>query len=350
MNIRQATVNDHDAWDAYVTGHPRGLAYHLTAWCEAVEKAYRLPYHLLLAENAHGVCGILPLIAFKVPLKSTVLISLPYCDVGGLLANDENTSRTLLLQAQEMMKELGADQLEVRSQDPVQELAEHPDNAKAKVRMLLDLPASGEELLQSLKSKVRSQAKKSIRDGLTATLGGLELLDTFYGIFSENMRDLGSPVHSRQWIRAILTTYGDRARVGIVSTPEGIPAAAGILLLHPWTASVPWASSLRRYNPLNPNMALYWTFLSYAADHGHARFDFGRSTPGEGTYRFKKQWGAAPHPLHWQRYRPENGWDTRRVASNESSFARELAARCWQKLPLTVATTCGPFVRRYVSL
>ena len=32
---------------------------------------------------------------------------------------------------------------------------------------------------------------------------------------------------------------------------------------------------------------------------GYRTFDFGRSTPDEGTFHFKKQWGAAP-PLHWE--------------------------------------------------
>ena len=50
-------------------------------------------------------------------------------------------------------------------------------------------------------------------------------------------------------------------------------------------------------------MLLYWTFLAFAADNGYGQFDFGRSTPGEGTYRFKSQWGAEPHQLYWYEVR-----------------------------------------------
>lgn len=38
-------------------------------------------------------------------------------------------------------------------------------------------------------------------------------------------------------------------------------------------------------------MLIHWTFLARAADHGFSRFDFGRSSVGEGTYKFKEQWG-----------------------------------------------------------
>ncbi|MEZ5583585.1 MAG: GNAT family N-acetyltransferase [Candidatus Competibacteraceae bacterium] len=62
---------------------------------------------------------------------------------------------------------------------------------------------------------------------------------------------------------------------------------------------IPWASSLRKYNSLSPNMLLYWSVLEFACKKGYRIFDFGRSTPGEGTYRFKEQWGAKPVQLYW---------------------------------------------------
>ena len=31
-------------------------------------------------------------------------------------------------------------------------------------------------------------------------------------------------------------------------------------------------------------------------------FDFGRSSPNKGTFKFKEQWGAEPHALNWMLY------------------------------------------------
>jgi len=215
------------------------------------------------------------------------------------------------------------------------------------VRMLLDLPESASQLLAGLDAKVRSQVKKPVRDGLTAKLGTHELIDDFYLVFAENMRDLGSPVHSRQWIEAIVTAYAERARVAVVYTPEGIPAAAGVVLIHPLTMSIPWASSLRRFNRLNPNMLLYWIFLTLAIDRGCRCFDFGRSSPGEGTYRFKEQWGTRPEPLFWgscsfRGKAPKPG-------ANGTEM-RSLAENLWRRMPLAVCNTLGPMVRRCVNL
>jgi lipid II:glycine glycyltransferase (peptidoglycan interpeptide bridge formation enzyme) len=225
-----------------------------------------------------------------------------------------------------------------------------------KVRMLLSLPDSADTLMKGLKAKVRSQAKKPFRDGLTVQSGGRKLLDAFYPLFAENMRDLGSPVHAREWIRQILLQFKNRAVLFIVRMPDRTPAAGGILLCHPRMVSVPWASSLRRYNRWNPNMLLYWAFLKFAADHHYPMFDFGRSTPGEGTYSFKKQWGAAPSSLHWANFKPPPGDNNQllqplaRPAGPTISVKREKAESLITKMPVSVFKVFGSMTRKYISL
>lgn len=345
MHIRLATAADKNVWDGYVLAHPEGTAYQLWAWREAVESAYGFAGLYLLAEAEGQLRGVLPLVDFRVPLRGASLISLPYCDAGGVLADDETVAGLLLAEAQTLGRKRNAPCL-LRSVAP---LAGAGANRTDKVRMVLELPAGSAALLASLKAKLRSQVNKPLRDGLTARLGGAELVAPFYEIFAENMRDLGSPVHSRSWIEAVVAAYGERARVAVVATPDGQPAAAGLILLHPTTVSIPWASSLRRFNRLNPNMLLYWSFLAHAADQGFARFDFGRSTPGEGTYRFKEQWGATPESLCWyEPDRPEPAAPAPVAA--RSSSKRELAAALWSRLPQACANGLGPLIRKYISL
>jgi FemAB-related protein (PEP-CTERM system-associated) len=343
MPIRLATAADKQAWDGYVLAHPEGTAYQLWAWREAVAGAYGFAGLYLLAEEGGRPRGVLPLVDFRVPLRGASLISLPYCDAGGVLADDAEVADLLLAEARTLGRDRNAPCM-LRSVAP---LAGAGVNHIDKVRMVLELPTGSEALLTSLKAKLRSQVKKPLRDGLTARLGGAELVGDFYRIFAENMRDLGSPVHSRGWIEAVVTAYGEQALVALVLTPTGEPAAAGIVLLHPTTVSIPWASALRRYNGMNPNMLLYWTFLAYAADQGYKRFDFGRSTPGEGTYRFKEQWGARPQPLYWQTITSDEGHDD---VSPSPAYSRILLEATWRRLPVPLSNFLGPIIRRFVSL
>ena len=346
MEIRLAQESDRQAWDDYVLAHPTGSAYHQYAWRQAVEKAYRFPGVYLMAVREHRICGVLPLIDFKIPFRGRSLISLPYCDVGGVLANDRETENALVGAAMQRGRETGCRGLTLRR------AAEGDPGRSAfapsapKVRMLLALPDQAELLLAQFKSKLRSQIKKPLRDGLTAKISGLELVDQFYAIFSRNMRDIGSPVHSLSWVTAVVAAYGERARIGVVYTPDGSPAAAGVILLHNRTVSIPWASSLKMFNRLNANVLLYWRFLEFAIENGCDCFDFGRSTPGGGTYRFKQQWGARPHPLQWDDLLQPDG----NPRGRNAAALRRFLVRGWQVLPVGFCSVVGPLLRRYISL
>ena len=100
-------------------------------------------------------------------------------------------------------------------------------------------------------------------------------------------------------------------------------------------------------------MLLYWSMLAHAADGGWRWFDFGRSTPGEGTWKFKLQWGAEPAPLYWGRFWIDaKGTKELPVAENPGSKgqSRALAERIIRYLPVPVATFLGSRIRRYISL
>ena len=252
MIVKTVSNLDKEAWDNYVLSHPDGIAYQLFAWQEAVKKAYRFQPLYLMAQSKNQVKGVLPLIYFNIPFKRE-LISLPYCDAGGPLTDDPDTEIILLRQA---LKIAPSSEMIIRSTRPFANLSPEKTLSKQKVRMILSLPKSSDNLLTSFKAKVRSQVNKAYKNELRSTLGSLNLINDFYSVFSENMRDLGSPVHSIKWIHAVLKCYGNRAHVVVVYMPSGEPAAAGIILCHPNVVSIPWASSLRRFNKFNPNMML----------------------------------------------------------------------------------------------
>ncbi len=342
MNIRIATESDQQAWDNYAWNHPDAVAYHQFAWGQAVKKAYGFDPVYLIAVQSEKIVGVLPMVRMKIPLLGSRLISLPYCDLGGVLADNESVADGLCDFALNFAKSNNDKKVELRQSAKSEGL-----DQLHKVRMILQLPGSSDELMKGFKAKLRSQVKKPIKDGLTSVLGSAELIDDFYKIMTVNMRDLGSPVHSRNWFEAVVEEYGENVRVGIVRSPDGKAIGGGIVLLHKSVVSIPWASTLREYNRLNPNMLLYWSFLSFAADNGYSAFDFGRSTPGEGTYRFKEQWGATPLPLDWKSL---SGSSYLKRPESEGSGKRKVVESFWKKTPLSVCNFCGPLIRRHIDL
>jgi FemAB-related protein (PEP-CTERM system-associated) len=355
--IRPYVESDQSAWDAYVHQHPMASVYHLSGWKRVIEQTYHHRSCYLVALDAgdqQKIAGVFPLIHLKHPLFGNHLVSMPFLDHGGILADNDQTAAALQAHAIALGRNLKAADIEARYSSK----AALPDGVAAhlesgvfihlqshKVRMLLDLPATADELLKSFKAKLRSQIKKPIKAGLTASVGRLELLDDFYGVFVENMRDLGSPVHSQKIIRRTLAEFAVSARLIVVYQGRN-PLAGSVVVGFGDTLFNPWASSLRRFSHLAPNMLLYWSMLEYACDNGYRRFDFGRSTPEEGTFRFKQQWGAVPVPLYWQHLyldgrngSPDGG---------REKFSRMI--EIWQKLPVPVTRLLGPRVRGNIAL
>ena len=207
--------------------------------------------------------------------------------------------------------------------------------------MRLDLAKSETELDSAFKSKLRSQIRKAGSHGHQIKIGSHELLDDFYEIFAVNMRDLGTPVFSKQLFRSILNTFGDNAEICIVHNTGNAVAAALLVHSHGKT-EVPSASCLRTWNQTGANMWMYRQLLGRAIERGSHTFDFGRSSRDSGTYKFKAQWGAQPHPATWQYYvrtgsvedmRPDSAKNKRRIEA-------------WKKLPVWLTKIIGPPIVR----
>lgn len=348
--IRLAEDSDAKIWDTYVAENPLINPYCHFAWKKAVSEAYGFQGYYLCAVRGDNVAGIFPLIHLKIPFGPSTLVSLPYCDAGGVHAEDEETALQMLHAAMELGVQLRADYLLVRStrQSYPHEFLKNVNCSTEcdKVSMRLELPITVDILWNGFKSKLRSQIIKAEKNGLVFRWADQGDLNAFYTVFSRNMRDLGSPVHGIHWLKSITGQYGAAARIGLIYKGRKT-IGCGLILCGSKTVAIPWASTLREYNSLSPNMLLYWNLIKFSIENNYSEFDFGRSTRGGGTYRFKKQWGATEHILYTHAFenKPFQKKSTKGMASK-----REKLAAIWSKLPLPIANTLGPMLRKYISL
>lgn len=350
IKIVVAEQSDDIRWDKFVRSQASASPFLLSAWKYAIEQSYRHKSYYLIALHQDDIKGILPLFFLNPPIFKSTLCSLPFCDVGGTLTADASVEKALIQKALQLQKELGASGLEIRraaTWDNTFEEQPAGIQTAPKVQMYMPLPETSDALLKSFKSKLRSQIKKSEKNGLTFSFGrDTEHINAFYNVFALNMRKLGSPVHSELLFQNIAKCYQQNMLVGIIKMGE-ITCGAGILLFVNNRSTIPWASTISSYNQYAPNMLLYWNLLKLSCDLGYTQFDFGRSSFGEGTYRFKKQWGAIPSPLEWTTY---NKTGSIVESENSGSSVRSLAQYAWKHLPLSLANSLGPQIRRYISL
>jgi len=333
-----STVED-GQWDAYVDAHPQRSAYHYAGWARLIGRAFGHEARMLAAIGPNGITGVLPLIVMRSRLFGRFVVSLPFLNEGGLLADDVSAEALLIAAGVEHAKKEGADYLELRhTRRHSTDLSER----QHKVAMSLPLRETAEAQWQSLDRKVRNQVRKGEKSGLVISSGGPELIGAFYDVFARNMRDLGTPVFGIELFQETLRTFPNNTRV-FCAHHGATPVAASIVHWRGGSAEVIWASALRESNRLSANVLLYWHTIQFAIEQGCTTFEFGRCTPGEGPFHFKRQWGAEPRPLVWEYWHAKTGTDAEKSPRNPKYRA---AVAVWQHLPLAVTRVVGPRIVR----
>ncbi|WP_022665517.1 GNAT family N-acetyltransferase [Desulfospira joergensenii] len=334
-------------WDRFVREDP-GAAYgHLFGWRRVIEAAYgHKPLYLAAAEDrgSEKIRAVLPLFRFKRPFCRPEWISIPFFDQAGILARDEEAGRFLLEKAGAILAGKGEGRLSLRQDRGFDASAlamdgRRPEIFRGKIGLSIRLGPGPQKMEALFRSKLRSQVRKGLKNGLTWDIGKHRLLNPFYRVLSRNMRDLGSPVHSKKFFKGVLACFPGQAFICVVYF-KGMPVAASFMFRFKNRIANPWASSVREFRHLNANMVLYWQMIRFACNLGLDVFDMGRSSRGASTHRFKEQWGPEETPLSWYTW----------TLGREKSIRETLSISPWKTLPLWGANLAGPVVRKYISL
>ncbi|MFO8080865.1 MAG: FemAB family PEP-CTERM system-associated protein [Armatimonadota bacterium] len=329
--------DDPGAWNRWVETAQDARFCHRYEWLQLVRDVYGGEPHYLAARRDGAIVGALAMMLRSVIGEGRVLISVPLADEGAVLAADDDAEEALLNRSFELVEELNASRLELRQRRP----APGTEADLSRVNMEMDLPDDPDALWDSFKSKLRNKTRKAGREGLAAHRADdlhAAISDSFYPVYCENTRDLGSPMHSERFFHEVADRFPDASEIMVVRDGD-TAVGAGYAIRWRERFAVPWASSLRRYFKQRPNNMLYWELMRLAIESGCSVFDFGRSPKDSGTYKFKEQWGAEPVQLHYCNY---GNAATPADTDNRERLAYRMFSSMWQRMPLPIARVVGP--------
>ena len=325
------------AWDQFVARTDRGSFAQLAGWRDVLSQTLGAECLYWVAVDHHGEWhGVLPLARVKSRLFGHYLVSLPFLNYGGPLGSP-GARRRLVADAVAEARRGHADLLELRTRhDADLGLPVSP----RKITVLRELPESPDELWNAFPSKLRSQIRKPIKDGLEARFGP-DQREAFYEVFARTMRDLGTPVLPRAWFERIAVTFPELVVFGVVYGRDE-PLAAGCGFVWNGEFEMTWAAARRDHGHGAANMLLYWSFMQEMIRRRIRVFNFGRCTPGGGTHRFKQQWGGRDVPLPWCQDAPVG----RGATPTPDDPAFSWGPRLWRWLPVPIANRLGPPLAR----
>lgn len=351
MQVRLYSDSDRSSWEAMVASAGDATTGHLWEWGQIIRDAYGFQPFYVVAEDSHGSpIAAAPFVLVRSVLYGNELTSLPYIDYGGVchatkLEPEERTDADIRIYgfATELAQSLKAKRLHIRSPRPCDSPFEV---STEKVTQHLDLCSSAEEQLKKLPSERRNRLKKCLNRGLSTDVVSVTddlALAEFSSVYSENMRNLGSPTHSVTFFKSVAAHIRDWCKL-ILIRYKGQTLAAGIAFVFRNMISLPWTGATLEARPLYATNALYWAGMCLGIEQSCHTFDFGRSSIGSGIYEFKRQWGPKPVQPYWSTLYLKSG-------SKRPKERRELqlASRIWRHMPLSVSRVIGPALRRGIS-
>ncbi len=327
--VRPVEPADAERWEAYVGAHPDAHFGQRLAWRDLTASTHDVRPAYSIAVDDGRVRGVLPLFA-----TGRALFSAP----GGLLADDASVAADLLAPAIERVRRERLDWLELRDQrrawPGLETSTEH-------VTQEVPLERTAEAQWNAFPSKLRRHVERGESAGFALASGPGEVA-AFHRVLLENLRDLGTPVRGTAYFRAALERLGRAADV-LVLRLAGRAVGGMFVVRHGARDADPWVSALRSSFDRFPTHVLYWTALRRAIAAGSRAFDFGRSQPGSGVFRFKEQWGAIPVPLYYQ-YALGRARALPTLEDQKRTLA--FAVAVWKRLPLPLAAALGEPVKR----
>ena len=258
-------------WDDFVRAQTGFTHFHLYGWRSVVEKVFRHEcIYLAARDSANTLVAVLPLVRVRSAVFGHFLVSMPFLNYGGPIGSTEGV-RALVNEAVRIATETRVGLLELRSRIelPIELAVSH-----RKVTVVRDLVPDADALWSALPGKLRSQVKRPRKEGIEIRFG-LDQVQPFHGVFAQHMRDLGTPTQPLALFEAIANTFPRDVEFA-VAYHEGVPIACGCGFRWGDEFEITWASALRAYNAMSPNMLLYWELMARVGQDGVRVFNFGR--------------------------------------------------------------------------
>ena len=220
-----------------------------------------------------------------------------------------------------------------------------------KATSIIELPNTNEELWSTLSPNLRRKINKSKQSKFIIKTGKSELLDDFYKVYTNNIKQLKSLNYSKKFFSDIVDNWvGDWSTekmskdIFFVAYSNEKPVAAAMLLSYQGFNENVFFSTLSKYRKEYISDLLHWEMITYCIGQkkdielNNSRksiYSFGRSTIDSGVYTYKNHWPVTNYPLY--------------IHSNYSDIRKKgWLLDVWGKLPSFITKPLGAKLIKHI--
>jgi len=339
MAITELRIGEEEAWDSYVHESDASTFYHQIGWRNVVEKTYGHKPRYLVAREGDAVVGVLPMFLMESRIFGRKLVSVPFAPYGGVCADDAGVGRALVEEAERIAKEARVDYFEIKSFEN-SDFRNYATNDNY-LTFIIDL----DQGLKQIWKNMRKDKKKGVNKAKKSNLGiewSDKIVDDFYTIYIKNMRDLGTPTHGYNFFQNILLEFPKNVKILNIKYGDVVICSKFLLYYKQIVISM-WGSTLRKYRKYHPYDLANWEAIVESQAKGCRYFDFGRCLRNSGVFEYKMGWRGEQKPLFYHFYMSD---DRKPPDFAQNNPKREMFARAWRRLPLSMTKVMGHVMRR----
>ena len=342
FSVKVATEADMSEWQRFASTHAPSNPFLDAAWYWILGEAFKVERFFLMCRNDQGhVDGVAPLFSSRSFVTGRHLGSLE----DGWCCASEEASYALLQAALSLKTATRANYLVLRGNGVPSESVDYEIST---VRRIIDTSRPPDTIVAAVKKRNRWHIRRATTSGFVFEEDpDLARLDLFYRIYARRMRDLGVPVVSIDYVRALKRHFGvERLKLFFVSLHgREVGGMLCLLSLNSWFLL--YAAVDKDMMAQYANYLLYWRAIEKAATSGVAQFDFGRSRPGSSTQLFKSKWPGVDLIVPQSYFVGGAALPARlTIARDQQSLVRKI----WKRCPLPVVNLIGPILNRRLPI
>jgi FemAB-related protein (PEP-CTERM system-associated) len=341
MRVRKLERDQPAVWDEALASSATFTA--LDPWSNLVRQIYGYEIHRFEAIHNDKVMGCLVLAHVRHPIFGNYLATSPFGSYGGFAYKSVEARDILLDESRRLSDALNVEYCVLRFIDdgnaPPSPWMQNPIYST----YLIDLPGDAEELWGRFGTQHRKHTRQALKKGFQIQFGHLKLLDDTYEVLARSMHELGSPYHSKEYLRRMVTLLGEDLEFVVVKDEKGRLAGTAVLIYQDGMATNLHANILQDFRSSYAGEFLYWSMLEHYCQKGLQVCDMGRSLNGSGNEVYKMKWRPRKVPLAYSYYLPKG---EHIPELNQKSAKFQLAIRVWKLLPAFVVRAVGPHLIR----
>ena len=333
----ETVIVDHSQrvrWDHYVHSTADATSWHLYDWFTVFSRHYGLDYYPIAAVDGSDIRGVLPLYRVRTLRRGTMLMSIPYAVVGGIVGDDATVQRMLLEKAIELSGQLGDIPIVLKQYKHKIEGNLLTDDGYHNLELPLNLGMDRiwEDLPQGTKGLLRQSHQYDLE---------LEYPSTdeagYYRTLLRHQHLTGTPCPGRKWIRNLLG-FGIY-KLGLLRH-RGTIVAATIIKQYDGSFAFPLTCYLPpRDRGVMFACRLYWELIQKLAQEGFHTHHTGRIRSQESPDDFRIRWNGGRPVKYYYQY---HGLGGRPANPSKKGRGRRMFETAWKWTPVALTQWIGP--------